>query len=46
MTSVLIVGLMALAGFLGVRLGSVRAQNATLQAQVDSLKRQLIKRKR
>lgn len=45
MTTVLIAGLIVLSGYLGVRLGSARSENATLRAQVASLKRQLVRRR-
>jgi hypothetical protein len=43
MTTILIAGLIALTGYLAVRLQSARAENATLRANVASLKRQLVK---
>jgi hypothetical protein len=45
MTSLFIGGLVLLSGYLALRLGSANAENATLRAQVASLKRQLVKRR-
>jgi hypothetical protein len=43
MTIALIGVLVALAGYLAVRLQSIQAENVTLRATVASLKRQLVK---
>lgn len=43
MISVLIGGLIVLAGYLAVRLQSANAENETLRATVISLKRQLVR---
>jgi len=43
MTIALIGTLIAVAGYLAIRLQSVHAENATLRATVASLKRQLVK---
>jgi hypothetical protein len=43
MITILIGTLIALAGYLSVRLQSSQAENATLRASVASLKRQLVK---
>jgi hypothetical protein len=45
MTTVLIGILTLLSGYLAMRLGSARAENVTLRAQVASLKRQLVGRR-
>ena len=45
MTTLLIGALIALAGYLAVRLRSAQAENVTLRANVASLKRQLVKRR-
>ena len=45
MTIALIAALVALAGYLAVRLQSTQAENVTLRATVTSLKRQLVRQR-